>query len=100
MIQKPLPWWGGLIAFGLVFMAIGCIPITAIGRKLHILNWNYAKQAQSETGGYTQSTAKFIRSVSSVDEIDSGQIDDVNPKPYTDTPESKNSRYDGVVSFT
>lgn len=67
MIPKSYPWFGGLLAAILVFSAVGCIPGVAILRKLRILNWDYAKQEQAETGGYTQSTAAFIRSVSSVD---------------------------------
>ena len=81
-------------------MAVGCIPIIAICRKLRILNWNYAKQVQAEMGGHTESTAKFIRSVSSMNGSDeNGQIlDDV--KPYTDDPVTTNGKIDGVVSFT
>ena len=67
MVPKSYPWFGGLLAAILVFSAVGCIPGVAILRKLRILNWDYAKQEQAETGGYTQSTAAFIRSVSSVD---------------------------------
>ena len=67
MVPQSYPWYGGLLAAILVFAAVGCIPGVAVLRKFRIMNWDYAKQEQAETGGYTQSTAAFIRSVSSVD---------------------------------
>jgi len=85
MVNANYPWYAILIAFILVFSSIGCIPGIAILRKLKILNWNYAKQIQAEMHGHTQSTAKFIRSVSSVDN------DEDFPngvKPYSDDPEN------------
>ena len=67
MVPVSYPWFGGLLAAILVFSAVGCIPGIAILRKLRWLNWDYAKQEQAETFGHTQSTAAFIRSISSVD---------------------------------
>lgn len=102
MIQKGYPWFGALIACILVFSAVGCIPVIAILRKFRILNWDYAKQIQAEMHGHTQSTARFIRSVSSVEETDSGlELPNGNP-PYKDDTEeaSKRTIDDGAVQFT
>ncbi|KAL3860692.1 hypothetical protein ACJMK2_010783 [Sinanodonta woodiana] len=92
MVDKGYPWYGGMVAFILIFSAVLCIPAVAILRKLGISKWNSAKYHQAETGGYTESTAKFIRSVSSIGS-DEDLADDVNSKSPTrntscDKPES------------
>lgn len=74
MVPKSYPWYGGALAVVLVFSAVGCIPVIALLRKLRILVWDYAKQEAAETIGHTQSTAAFIRSVSSVGSINSDEV--------------------------
>lgn len=101
MVNADYPWYAAVLAFVLVFSSIGCIPVIAILRKFKILNWNYAKQIQAETHGHTQSTAKFIRSVSSMDN-DSGHNSDELPTemmPYTDEPRKEEVIGDGAVKF-
>lgn len=105
MVNANYPWYAAVIAFILVFSSIGCIPGIAILRKFRILNWDYAKQIQAEMHGHTQSTAKFIRSVSSVDNDSGHNSDEIPPEvsPYTDEPgrkEALNPDFDdGAVKF-
>lgn len=102
MVQKGYPWFGTMLAFILVLSAVGCIPMIAILRKFKILNWSYSKQIQAEMHGHTESTAKFIRSVSSVDDIDSGlELPNGSPPlrdPDEDVPQG--TLDDGAVKFT
>ncbi|KAH3692540.1 hypothetical protein DPMN_193089 [Dreissena polymorpha] len=102
MIPRDYPWYGVVIAFILVLSSVGCIPVIAILRRLKILNWNYAKQIQAEEKGYTQSTAKFLRSATSVDDDNDGRSgEEAIVRPYTDNPDvRKHSTQDGAVTFT
>lgn len=107
MVDADYPWYAAVVAFVLVFSSIGCIPVIAILRKLKILNWDYAKQIQADTHGHTQSTAKFIRSVSSVDNDSGHNSDELPPEiaPYHDDPKKDNPLEsqmvldDGAVKF-
>ncbi|KAL4234279.1 hypothetical protein ACF0H5_005930 [Mactra antiquata] len=101
VVDKSYPWYAAVIAAILVLSSVGCIPVIAILRKLKILNWNYAKQIQTEMHGHTQSTAKFIRSVTSVDETDSGLELPNGCPPYKDDIEERHGELDeGAVKFT
>ncbi|WAR13044.1 S6A17-like protein [Mya arenaria] len=100
-INRSYPWYGAMIAFVLVFSSIGCIPLIALLRKFKVLNWNYAKQIQTEMKGHTQSTAKFLRSVSSVENENMDSMPNITT--YSDEPENgtvSGELDDGAVKFT
>ena len=100
MVNADYPWYAALFAFLLVFSSLGCIPGIALLRKFKILNWNYAKQIQAEMHGHTQSTAKFIRSVSSVDNDSGHNSDEQVVPPYSDVPKADPQELgDGAVKF-
>lgn len=89
MVDAHYPWYAAALAILLITMSIGCIPTIAVLRKFRISNWDYAKQEIALTVGHTQSTAKFIRSVSSIDDNDDATL-----------PDGTSPEIEGTVRFT
>ncbi|XP_061196290.1 sodium- and chloride-dependent transporter XTRP3-like [Saccostrea echinata] len=63
MVPETYPWWGGATAAFLVLSSVLCIPGVALARKLGFFKFEgpTSKNIVIETGGYTQSTAAFLK---------------------------------------